>query len=180
MQDFRTAVIDYAQNSINFITAGPQTGSGRKVTADIAFKGGSFGTYLPHASLGWRINDKVSMRVNAGGTFSKGDFSYTGTDTPVAHPRHHCTRSLPHYQPRESVTSENIAPTHDVTPQTTWPRHRPLSPQCLQPAFLSYWQVGPDSFRFSSCSIRDFVTSHELDIYLMDSLSRSPGGPRTP
>ena len=103
-----------------------------------------------------------------------------GTDTPVAHPRHHCTRSLPHYQPRESVTSENIAPTHDVTPQTTWPRHRPLSPQCLQPAFLSYWQVGPDSFRFSSCSIRDFVTSHELDIYLMDSLSRSPWSSWTP
>ena len=76
MQDFRTAVIDYAQNSINFITAGPQTGSGRKVTADIAFKGGSFGTCLPYASLGWRINDKLSMRVKAGRTFSIGDFPY--------------------------------------------------------------------------------------------------------
>lgn len=81
LEDFRTAVIDYAQNSINFITAGPQTGSGRKVTADIAFKGGSFGTCLPSASLGWRINDKLSMRVKAGGTFSKGDFPYKGTDT---------------------------------------------------------------------------------------------------
>lgn len=38
-----------------------------------------------------------------------------GTDTPVAHPRHHCTRSSPHYQPGESVTSEHIAPNHDVT-----------------------------------------------------------------
>lgn len=81
LEDFRTAVIDYAQNSINFITAGPQTGSGRKVTADIAFKGGSFCTCLPYASLGWRINDKLSMRVKAGGTFSKGDFPYKGTDT---------------------------------------------------------------------------------------------------
>lgn len=81
MQDFRTAVIDYAQNSINFITERPQTYSGRKLTADITFKSGSFGTYLPYANLGWRISDRISMRVNAGGTFSKGDFSYTGTDT---------------------------------------------------------------------------------------------------
>ena len=81
MQDFRTALIDYAQNSINFITERPQTYSGRKLTADITFKSGSFGTYLPYANLGWRISDRISMRVNAGGTFSKGDFSYTGTDT---------------------------------------------------------------------------------------------------
>lgn len=81
MQDFRTAVIDYAQNSINFITERAQTYSGRKLTADITFKSGSFGTYLPYANLGWRISDRISMRVNAGGTFSKGDFSYTGTDT---------------------------------------------------------------------------------------------------
>ena len=80
MEDFRTAVIDYAQNSINFITAVPRTGSDRKVTAEIAFKGGSFGTYLPYASLGWRVSDRISMRVNAAGTFSKGNFPYTVTD----------------------------------------------------------------------------------------------------
>lgn len=80
MEDFRTAVIDYAQNSINFITAVPRTGSDRKVTAEIAFKGGSFGTYLPYASLGWRVSDRISMRVNAAGTFSKGNFPYMVTD----------------------------------------------------------------------------------------------------
>ena len=71
-----------------------------------------------------------------------------GTDTPVAHPRHHCMRSSPHYLPGESVTSEHIAPTHDVAarddsaPQTTRPQNRPLSQQCLQPAFpksLTSW-----------------------------------------
>ena len=80
MEDFRTAVIDYAQNSINFITAVPRTGSDRKVTGEIAFKGGSFGTYLPYASLGWRVSDRISMRVNAAGTFSKGNFPYMVTD----------------------------------------------------------------------------------------------------
>lgn len=81
MEDFRTAVIDYAQNSINFITAVPRTGSDRKVTADIAFKGGSFGTYLPYASLGWRVSDRISLRINGGATVSKGDFPYIGTDS---------------------------------------------------------------------------------------------------
>lgn len=88
-------------------------------------------------------------------------------------------RSSPHYLPGESITSEHIAPTHDAAarddsaPQTTWPRNRPLSQQLYSLLFLSHWQVGPDSFHFPSYSIRDFVTSHEPDIYLRDSLSRS-------
>lgn len=76
IENFRAAVVDYAQNSINFISASPRIQQGRKFTADISFKGGSFATYFPSASIGWKIKDKISMSLNVGGTFSKGDFPY--------------------------------------------------------------------------------------------------------
>lgn len=38
-----------------------------------------------------------------------------GMDSPVAHPRHHCTRSSPRYQPGGGITAEHTAPTQGET-----------------------------------------------------------------
>ncbi len=70
---FGAAVIDYAQNSVNFNTARPVF-SDRAVSGKVAFSGGSYGTYLPSAVLNFRLGDRLSMRTSASGTFSKGNY----------------------------------------------------------------------------------------------------------
>lgn len=76
---FKTAVIDYAQNSIDFITAAP-TFNDKKTSTELAFTGGSFSTYMPSLKFGWKLTDKITMSIYANGTFSKGDFTYYGHD----------------------------------------------------------------------------------------------------
>ena len=75
LYDMEAVVVDYAQNSLSFSTARPVFAHGN-FSAKAAFKGGSFGTYLPYLSLGYRISDKVSFSVRGEGVFSKGDFKY--------------------------------------------------------------------------------------------------------
>lgn len=85
MENFRTAVIDYAQNSINFITLRPTFGSNDKGKAgrfstSASLKAGSFHTYIPSLKIGMKLNDRTSMSISAAGTLSKGDFPYLSTD----------------------------------------------------------------------------------------------------
>ena len=73
IDNFSSAVVDYAQNSISFNTARPTFGKSR-IAGKADFKIGSFGTYLPTARVDLKLSHKLSMSVNAAGIISKGDF----------------------------------------------------------------------------------------------------------
>ena len=76
INNFSSAVVDYAQNSISFHTARPTFGKSR-VAGKVEFNTGSFGTYLPAARIDLKLSQKLSMSVNAEGIISKGDFPVT-------------------------------------------------------------------------------------------------------
>ena len=73
IENFSSAVVDYAQNSISFNTARPTFGQSR-VTGKAGLKMGSFGTYLPAARIDFKLSERIAMSVNAAGVISKGDF----------------------------------------------------------------------------------------------------------
>ena len=75
IENFSSAVVDYAQNSISFNTARPEFKNG-SVTGKAGINIGSFGTYLPSARVDFRLSDKVALSANAAGIISKGDFTY--------------------------------------------------------------------------------------------------------
>lgn len=79
IENFSSAVVDYAQNSISFETARPTFGQSRtagqsRVTGKATFKMGSFGTYLPAARIDLKLSERIALSVNAAGVISKGDF----------------------------------------------------------------------------------------------------------
>jgi len=76
LENFSKAVVDYAQNSLSFITGRPTFIEGRNVGGSVAFSAGSFGTYLPSALLDWKISEKLTLSANVAAVFSKGDFQY--------------------------------------------------------------------------------------------------------
>ena len=83
LENFDGAVVDYAQNSVNFCTSRPVFGPSSKgnastnvVAGRIGLYGGSFGTFLPQGRLDFRLSDKVSLSANASGVISKGNFRY--------------------------------------------------------------------------------------------------------
>jgi len=78
MENFSSAVVDYAQNSVSFSTARPVFGA-HPVSASALFLAGSFGTYMPKIRLDFRLTDRLSLSANASGVFSKGDFTYADT-----------------------------------------------------------------------------------------------------
>ena len=74
MDNLYGTVVDYAQNSIHFITARPVFDDS-PVAGSLRMSAGSFGTYLPSARLDFRLSDRISLSANASGTSSKGDFT---------------------------------------------------------------------------------------------------------
>lgn len=85
MENFSSIIIDYAQNSIDFITARPvfrqkDNGDYRTFSMNAGFMTGSFGTYIPSLRMGWELSDRICMAAEAGGTFSDGDYPYRTTD----------------------------------------------------------------------------------------------------
>ena len=70
-----SVAVDYAQNSISFDTERPQFGS-LPFSAKVGMYAGSFGTYLPSASFGFRLSDSYALSASASGVFSKGNFRY--------------------------------------------------------------------------------------------------------
>ena len=74
IENYSSAVVDYAQNSISFHTARPEFADS-KVTGKASFSIGSFGTYLPSARLDFKISEKLALSANAAGIISKGDFT---------------------------------------------------------------------------------------------------------
>ena len=73
IENFSSAVVDYAQNSISFSTVRPTFGQSR-VTGKAEFKAGSFGTYLPAARIDLKLSERIALSINAAGVISKGDF----------------------------------------------------------------------------------------------------------
>ena len=82
IENFSSAVVDYAQNSISFNTARPTFGQSR-VTGKAEFKAGSFGTYLPAARIDFKVSERIALSVNAAGVISKGDFPVADGATRV-------------------------------------------------------------------------------------------------
>lgn len=78
MENFSSAVVDYAQNSVSFSTARPVFGD-HPVSASASFLAGSFGNYMPKIRLDFRLTDRLSLSANASGVFSRGDFPYADT-----------------------------------------------------------------------------------------------------
>lgn len=79
IENFSSAVVDYAQNSISFETARPTFGQSRtagqsRAAGKADFKAGSFGTYLPAARIDLKLSERIALSVNAAGIISKGDF----------------------------------------------------------------------------------------------------------
>ena len=73
IENFSSAVVDYAQNSISFNTARPTFGKSR-VAGKAELKAGSVGTYLPAARIDLKLSERIALSVNAAGVISKGDF----------------------------------------------------------------------------------------------------------
>ncbi len=86
MQNCTAAVMDYAQNCINFITAKPvffPSGDGngtRRFSGKASVSGGSFGTWSPALKFGWKASERLTLSANASVLSSKGDFHYHATD----------------------------------------------------------------------------------------------------
>lgn len=75
LENYASAVVDYAQNSISFATARPVFDAS-PVVGHVRFSSGSFGTYLPSARLDFRLSDRLSLSAAVTGISSRGDFSY--------------------------------------------------------------------------------------------------------
>ena len=73
IENYGSAVVDYAQNSVSFNTLRPKF-SKNPVAGAIRFNMGSFGTYLPSARLDFRLSPTLALSANAAGIISKGDF----------------------------------------------------------------------------------------------------------
>ncbi len=59
-----SVTLDYAQNSISFRTERPQFGP-LPFSVKVGMSAGSFGTYLPSASFGFRLSDRWSLSAAA-------------------------------------------------------------------------------------------------------------------
>ena len=66
-------VADYAQNSLNFVTARPTFRNG-PVSGDFRVQYGSFSTWQPYGRLAFRLSERWSLSAHAGGVVTKGDF----------------------------------------------------------------------------------------------------------
>ena len=73
IENYGSAVVDYAQNSISFNTAKPVFSNG-PIAGHARFNAGSFNTYLPSARMDFKLSDRLALSVNAAGVMSKGDF----------------------------------------------------------------------------------------------------------
>ena len=73
IENYSSAVVDYAQNSVSFNTARPVFDV-RPIAGKVGFSMGSFGTYLPSARMDFKLSEKVALSANTAGIISRGDF----------------------------------------------------------------------------------------------------------
>ena len=75
MSGFGSAVVDYAQNSLNFKTERPSFRNGW-FSGSAGLEAGSFNTWMPSARFSFRLSDRMSLSISASGVFTDGDFPY--------------------------------------------------------------------------------------------------------
>jgi len=73
---FSGAVIDYAQNSISFLTQKPDFEYGRSVSGQVSLSAGSFGTWNPYGRVDFKLGSRTSLSATAAGLVSKGNFKF--------------------------------------------------------------------------------------------------------
>ena len=73
IENFSSAVVDYAQNSISFNTIRP-TFENSPVAGNVRLNAGSFGTYLPSARLDFKLSESLALSAHAAGIISEGNF----------------------------------------------------------------------------------------------------------
>ena len=76
LSTFNSAIINYAQNSLNFKTARPVF-EDKDYTGYVKAYGGSFNTYSPSIYGAYRLSKALSISANLNALFSKGDYVYT-------------------------------------------------------------------------------------------------------
>ena len=74
IENYESAVVDYAQNSISVNTARPEFNNS-PVAGSAKISAGSFGTYLPSARMDFKLSEKLALSINTAGVLSKGNFS---------------------------------------------------------------------------------------------------------
>ena len=72
---YGSAVVDYAQNSLDFKTRRPVFPDG-PFNGSAAVEAGSFGTWLPSARLNFRLSDRLVLSVSGSAAVTDGDFIY--------------------------------------------------------------------------------------------------------
>lgn len=72
---FGSAVVDYAQNSLDFRTERPSFRHG-PVGGKLSMEAGSFDTWLPSARLDVRLSEKLALSLSASAAVTEGDFVY--------------------------------------------------------------------------------------------------------
>ncbi len=75
MGAFGAAVVDYAQNSVNFKTSRPEFGNS-PLSGAANFRGGSFGTYQSGVKLYYKLSERLVIGGNLSALTSDGDFPY--------------------------------------------------------------------------------------------------------
>lgn len=75
------AVVNYAQNSIDFRTERTWIyGNEKKIGGKVGMKVGSFGTFIPYVRLDYRTPKDYLISLNSSYTYSEGDFAYSDTN----------------------------------------------------------------------------------------------------
>ena len=67
---FGSAVVDFAQNSLDFRTARPSSGDG-PFSGRLSLDAGSFNTWLPSAQFDFRLSDRLALRLSGSPTSSE-------------------------------------------------------------------------------------------------------------
>lgn len=73
IENMGSAIFDYAQNSVSFLTAKPVFGS-RPVAGKVRLNAGSFGSWNPYGRLDFRLGKAVVLSANLAGNIVKGNF----------------------------------------------------------------------------------------------------------
>ncbi|MBQ5639891.1 MAG: TonB-dependent receptor plug domain-containing protein, partial [Bacteroidales bacterium] len=74
-QLYSRIVIDYAQNSVNFVSSVPELGN-KKFQTQISTELGSWETYSGAAQFSMRLSPGITARISARGTKSAGNYEY--------------------------------------------------------------------------------------------------------
>lgn len=74
-QLYSTIVIDYAQNSINFVSSSPNLGD-KLFQVEISTEAGSWDTYSGAAQLSMRLSPSISARLSTRASTSLGDYPF--------------------------------------------------------------------------------------------------------